>query len=231
MKVSNVEFGIRLKDIRKQKGYSTSQAALQAGVSQPYLSQVENGKRNIPKVDTLERIAKGLRISREEILQLAGIVPEKLPNEVSISSTPSTVSIPIYGRIAAGYPEGAKEDIDGNITIEDNLIKRYGKDNLLALRINGESMNKVIHNGSIAILAKVDTSDISNGDICAVIIDGEMATLKHIYQYPDRIRFEPDSWLPQFKPFEYKKEDVDNDNPPIQIIGLLVQAITDFKKI
>lgn len=228
MKVSNVEFGIRLKDIRQQKGYSTSQAALQAGVSQPYLSQVENGKRNIPKVDTLERIAKGLRISREEILQLAGIVPEKLPNEVSISSTPSTISIPIYGRIAAGYPEGAKEDIDGNIRIDDYLIKRYGKDNLLALRVNGESMNRIVPNGAVAVLAKINPSDIANGDVCAVIINGDAATLKHVYQYPDRIRFEPDSWLSDFKPFEYKKDDVANDNPPIQIIGKLVHQQSSF---
>lgn len=55
-----------------------------------------------------------------------------------------------------------------------------------------------------------------------------MATLKHVYQYPDRIRFEPDSWLSDFKPFEYRHEDVENDNPPIQIIGKLVSVSYDF---
>ncbi|CAH1854518.1 helix-turn-helix domain-containing protein [Convivina praedatoris] len=221
-------FGNKIKQIREMKGFSLRQTAMQAKMSSSYLSQVENSRVEIPTPKTLYKIATGLRIDNDEILKLAGIVPEKIPNELTISSTPATVSIPIYGRIAAGYPEGAKEDIDGNIRIDDYLIKRYGKDNLLALRVNGESMNRIVPNGAVAVLAKIDPSDIANGDVCAVIINGDAATLKHVYQYPDRIRFEPDSWLSDFKPFEYKKDDVANDNPPIQIIGKLVHQQSSF---
>ncbi|CAH1853900.1 MULTISPECIES: helix-turn-helix domain-containing protein [Convivina] len=221
-------FGNKIKQIREMKGFSLRQTAMQAKMSSSYLSQVENSRVEIPTPKTLYKIATGLRIDNDEILKLAGIVPEKIPNELTISSTPATVSIPIYGRIAAGYPEGAKEDIEGTVKIDDDLIQRYGKDNLLALRVNGESMNKFIPNGAVAILAKLDTCEITNGDICGVIIDSEAATLKHVYQYPDKIRFEPDSWLSEFKPFEYKKEDVENDNPPIQIIGKLVHQQSSF---
>lgn len=222
-----MDFGNELRQMRKSKGLTIGQLSAYTGLNSGFISQVETGKRNTPKIETLDRIAKGLRISHEEILKMAGIV-ENIPNELTISSTPSAVSIPIYGRISAGYPEGAKEDIEGHVKIEDSLIERYGKDNLIALRVNGESMNKVVPNGAVAILAKVDTSEITNGDICGVIIDGEAATLKHVYQYPDRIRFEPDSWLPNFKPFEYSKEDIDNNQPPIQIIGKLVQMTATF---
>ncbi|GIC70578.1 LexA family protein [Fructobacillus tropaeoli] len=232
MKVSNQEFGYKIRELRQQKGFSISQTALQAGVSQPYLSQVENARRSIPKPSTLEKIAHGLRVDKSVIFKMAGIVdniPDNISNQLPISSTPSTVSIPIYGRISAGYPEGAKEDIEGNVKIDDELIERYGKNNLIGLRVNGESMNKVIPNGAVAILAKVDTCEITNGDICGVIIDGESATLKHVYQYPDRIRFEPDSWLAeQYKPFEYSCEDIDNGQPPVQIIGKLVQMQANF---
>lgn len=228
MKVSNQEFGYHLRELRQQKGFSISQTALQAGVSQPYLSQVENARRSIPKPSTLEKIAHGLRVDKSVVFKMAGIV-ENIPNELTISSKPSTVSIPIYGRISAGYPEGAKEDIEGNVKIDDELIERYGKDNLIGLRVNGESMNKVVPNGAVAILAKIDTCEITNGDICGVIIDGESATLKHVYQYPDRLRFEPDSWLKEeFKPFEYNKEDINNNQPPIQIIGKLVHQQSSF---
>lgn len=232
MKVSNQEFGYKIRELRQQKGFSISQTALQAGVSQPYLSQVENARRSIPKPSTLEKIAHGLRVDKSVIFKMAGIVdniPNNISNELTISSTPSTVSIPIYGRISAGYPEGAKEDIEGHVKIDDDLVERYGKDNLIGLRVNGESMNKVVPNGAIAILAKIDISEITNGDICGVIIDGESATLKHVYQYPDRLRFEPDSWLKEeFKPFEYNKEDVENGQPPIQIIGKLVHQQSSF---
>ncbi|QHJ83550.1 MAG: Cro/C1-type helix-turn-helix domain protein [Caudoviricetes sp.] len=230
--VTKEEFGNNIRDLRKNKGFSIRQLALQSGVSNPFLSQVENAKRSIPKPSTLEKIAHGLRVDKSVIFKMAGIVdnvPNNIPNELPISATPSTVSIPIYGRISAGYPEGAKEDIEGNVKIDDELIERYGKDNLIGLRVNGESMNKVVPNGAVAILAKIDTCEITNGDICGVIIDGEAATLKHVYQYPDRIRFEPDSWLKEeFKPFEYSKEDVDNGHPPIQIIGKLVHQQSSF---
>ncbi|CAK1244829.1 SOS-response transcriptional repressor LexA (RecA-mediated autopeptidase) (LexA) [Fructobacillus fructosus] len=230
--VTKEEFGNNIRDLRKEKGFSIRQLALQSGVSNPFLSQVENARRSIPKPSTLEKIAHGLRVDKSVIFKMAGIVdniPNNIANELTISSTPSTVSIPIYGRISAGYPEGAKEDIDGEIDVPNRISNRYSSDELIALRVNGESMNKVIPNGAVAILAKIDKCDITNGDICGVIIDGEAATLKHVYQYPDRIRFEPDSWLKEeFKPFEYNKEDVENGQPPIQIIGKLVHQQSSF---
>lgn len=228
METNAKNFGNQIKQIREEKGYSVRQVALNSGMSPSYLSRIENGYRDLPTNKTLYKIAKGLRITNDEILKIAGIV-ESIPNELTISSTPSTVSIPIYGRISAGYPEGAKEDIDGEIDVPNMISSRYSSDDLIALRVNGESMNKVIPNGAVAILAKIDTSEITNGDICGVIIDGESATLKHVYQYPDRIRFEPDSWLKEeFKPFEYNKEDVENGQPPIQIIGKLVHQQSSF---
>ncbi|CAK1226430.1 XRE family transcriptional regulator [Fructobacillus evanidus] len=221
------DFGKTIKDIRLDKRFSVRQAALQANMSPSYLSQLENGHKSIPKVETLYRLAKGLRITNDEILKIAGIVDDV--SKVNISKSTNAVEIPIYGRISAGYPEGAKEDIEGNIKIDDDIVDRYGSKNLLALRVDGESMNKVIPNGAVSILANVDTSSITNGDICGVIINGDSATLKHVYIYPDRIRFEPDSWLTeQFKPFEYKKVDIDNGEPPVQIIGKLVQQTSKF---
>ncbi|CAK1238089.1 LexA family transcriptional regulator [Fructobacillus cardui] len=228
METNAKNFGNKIKQIREEKGYSVRQVALNSGMSPSYLSRIENGYRDLPTNKTLYKIAKGLRITNDEILRIAGIV-DKIPNELPISSTPSTVSIPIYGRISAGYPEGAKEDIDGDIDVPNKISERYNSDELIALRVNGESMNKVIPNGAVAILAKIDTCEITNGDICGVIIDGESATLKHVYQYPDRIRFEPDSWLKEeFKPFEYNKEDINNGQPPIQIIGKLVHQQSSF---
>ena len=70
---SNTEFGRKLKELRNEKGFTVRQLALQAGISNSYLSQVENGKRSIPKPATLEKIAKGMRVPKEDIFLMAGI--------------------------------------------------------------------------------------------------------------------------------------------------------------
>lgn len=78
-KVTAKQFGFRLKEIREQQGFSLRQASNQSkvdnktAISPSYWSLVERGERNIPKVDTLERMAKGLRISTDKILEVAGI--------------------------------------------------------------------------------------------------------------------------------------------------------------
>ncbi|WP_429971317.1 helix-turn-helix domain-containing protein [Fructilactobacillus sp. Tb1] len=66
-------FGNDLKNLRKEKGFTLRQLAMQANINPGYLSRLENGKQNIPKPETLEKLAKGLRISKEEMFKLAGL--------------------------------------------------------------------------------------------------------------------------------------------------------------
>ncbi|WP_053072756.1 helix-turn-helix domain-containing protein [Lactiplantibacillus herbarum] len=70
-----VTFGEQLKRIRTQKRYSVRKVALFSGISSSYYSQVENNKRQIPKPETLRKIAKGLNITTNEIFTLAGLIP------------------------------------------------------------------------------------------------------------------------------------------------------------
>ncbi|MFC6315212.1 helix-turn-helix domain-containing protein [Lapidilactobacillus achengensis] len=77
--VTPQEFGNKIKQIRNQKNFSLRQVSNQSkigdkpAISASYWSLVERGQRNIPKVPTLKRMAKGLRISNEEILNFAGL--------------------------------------------------------------------------------------------------------------------------------------------------------------
>ncbi|MEX0381317.1 helix-turn-helix domain-containing protein [Leuconostoc sp. MS02] len=71
--VTKEKFGSQIKKIREKKHFTVRQTALQGKFSSAYLSQIENGKKNIPKVATLYKIATGLRISNDDILALAGI--------------------------------------------------------------------------------------------------------------------------------------------------------------
>ena len=76
--------GDYIKQQREQAKISLRQLAQQAGVSNPYLSQIERGLRK-PSADILQQIAKGLRISAEALYVQAGILEDR-PGESGVRS-------------------------------------------------------------------------------------------------------------------------------------------------
>jgi transcriptional regulator with XRE-family HTH domain len=75
--------GSYIREQREQAKISIRQLAQAAGVSNPYLSQVERGLRR-PSADILQQIAKGLRISAEALYVQAGIMDDK-PGETTVT--------------------------------------------------------------------------------------------------------------------------------------------------
>ena len=74
MRVSSI--GEYIKEQREQAKISLRQLAAAAGVSNPYLSQIERGLRR-PSAEILQQIAKGLRISAEALYVQAGILEDR----------------------------------------------------------------------------------------------------------------------------------------------------------
>jgi len=74
LKVGSI--GEYIREQRKQAKISVRQLAQAAGVSNPYLSQIERGLRK-PSADILQQIAKGLRISAEALYVQAGILEDR----------------------------------------------------------------------------------------------------------------------------------------------------------
>jgi transcriptional regulator with XRE-family HTH domain len=71
--------GEYIREQREQAKISLRQLAAAAGVSNPYLSQIERGLRR-PSAEILQQIAKGLRISAEALYVQAGILEERPPD-------------------------------------------------------------------------------------------------------------------------------------------------------
>src|SRR5580704_9922784 len=71
--------GEYIKEQREQAKISLRQLAAAAGVSNPYLSQIERGLRR-PSAEILQQIAKGLRISAEALYVQAGILEDREPD-------------------------------------------------------------------------------------------------------------------------------------------------------
>jgi transcriptional regulator with XRE-family HTH domain len=70
--------GAYIREQREQAKISLRQLAQAAGVSNPYLSQIERGLRR-PSADILQQIAKGLRISAEALYVQAGLLEDRPP--------------------------------------------------------------------------------------------------------------------------------------------------------
>ncbi|KZZ85532.1 helix-turn-helix domain-containing protein [Bacillus sp. SJS] len=66
------EFGAKLKDIRKEKKLTLLDLKARTGYSDSYLSQIENGYKDLPKPPLLKKIAEGLDISYIYLMNLAG---------------------------------------------------------------------------------------------------------------------------------------------------------------
>lgn len=66
------KFGEFLKELRIEKGYSLRQAKEQTGISEAYLWQLENGKREVPRPETVKKLADGYGVPEETFLNYAG---------------------------------------------------------------------------------------------------------------------------------------------------------------
>ncbi len=97
------------------------------------------------------------------------------------------VSIPLVGRVAAGRPILAEENVEEYLAFPRSMLPR--EDGVFALRVAGDSMKDAgIMDGDVALIQKQDVA--SDGDIVVALIDDE-ATLKYFYREKKRIRLQP----------------------------------------
>jgi len=107
-------------------------------------------------------------------------------------SAPS-ITVPLVGRIAAGSPILAKENIEDYLSFPQAA---FGKGDFFALQVKGDSMiNTGIFDGDLAIIKKQNTAN--NGDIIAALIDEE-ATLKRYRNDKGKIQLIAEN--PAYKP-------------------------------
>lgn len=97
-------------------------------------------------------------------------------------------SVPLVGRVTAGLPILAIENIEEYLTLPHDML---GKDDLFCLRVQGESMIDVgILDGDIIIVREQNNAE--NGEIVVAMIEDE-ATVKRIYYEKNRVRLQPEN--------------------------------------
>src|SRR5215475_6647266 len=101
---------------------------------------------------------------------------------------PELVEVPVLGKVAAGAPLLATEQVEDSVRIDSFLLGGNGKE-VFALRVKGESMiEDGIHDGDYLFVRKTPTA--REGEIVVALIEDE-ATCKRFYPEGDRIRFQP----------------------------------------
>lgn len=111
-------------------------------------------------------------------------------NAVSQPSEKRTVRIPLVGKVAAGMPILASENLEGYLDYP-MLNRSWAEDQLFALRVSGSSMiDAGILDGDIIIVRK--ESSAVNGQIVVALIDEE-ATVKTFYKENGHFRLQPEN--------------------------------------
>ena len=162
--------GQRMKIRRKEIGLSAERVAEILGVSPATIYRYENG--DIEKVpgDSLVPIAEALHTTPAYLMGWEESPKSPLPD--NIIPMPEMRKIPLIGSIACGAPILADEHIEEYIDIPRHIHAEF------ALTCKGDSMiNARIFDGDVVYIRQQSTVD--NGEIAAVLIDGE-ATLKRV---------------------------------------------------
>ena len=98
------------------------------------------------------------------------------------------VEVPLLGKVAAGLPILAQENMEDSVKIDSFFLGGNGKE-VFALRVKGDSMiDDGIHDGDYLFVRKAPTAKA--GDIVVALIEDE-ATCKRYFPEGDRIRFQP----------------------------------------
>ncbi len=165
----------------------------------------------IPRMGKVQRLADYFNIGKSDLI-----------DDKSTALSPSTshaVIINVLGRVAAGIPIEAIEDIIDTEEITENMAKT-GR--FFGLQIHGDSMEPRITDGDIVIVRKQD--DAESGDIVIATVNGDEATCKRLRKYRDGIELVANN--PAYKPLFYTNEEI--INKPVRIIGRVVELRAKF---
>lgn len=204
--------GERIHARRKQLGLTLEEVGRATGVAKSTVRKWESGLIESMRLDKANNLASILNTSIQYIM---GDDEFPVTDYQNIEPMPDTYPVPIIGEIACGEPIMAEESVDGYAYL-DNRIKAD-----FALRCIGDSMiNARIFDGDLVFIRK--QSNVENGEIAAVIID-DVATLKRVYHYKNRIQLRPEN--PTFPVMDYEGEELNQ----IYIIGKAVAFLSGVK--
>lgn len=125
-----------------------------------------------------------------------------------------SVLIKVLGKVAAGIPIEAVEDVIDTEEISEALAKTG---DFFALQIHGDSMEPRMCEGDVVIVRQ--QNDAESGDIVIAMVNGDDATCKRLRKYRDGIELVSNN--PSYEPMFFSNEEI--ISKPVKIVGKVVE--------
>lgn len=184
------------EDLLKQKGITAYRVAKDTGINYQIFSDWKRGKSK-PKHDKILKIAKYLGVSDD---YLEGLQEQ---NETTV-----TTKLPILGYVPCGIPIEEVENVIGYVNVSPRIDKEH-----FGLIAKGDSMFPKIEEGDLLIIHY--TSNVPNGKIAIVKVNGDEATCKKIIFNENGLTLIPLN--NRYDPIYFSKEQV--EALPVCIVG------------
>lgn len=163
----------------------------------------------MPRMSKIDMICTFFSINRSDLLNESS----------SVTFSKRGVIINVLGRVAAGIPLEAIEDIIDTEEISEEMAKTG---EFFGLQINGDSMEPKFSKGDVVIVRKQD--DAESGDIVIAMVNGDDATCKRLKKYQEGIALI--STNPAYDPMYFSNKEI--EEKPVRIIGKVVELRAKF---
>lgn len=207
------KFSNRLQKAMQIRNIKASELSEKSNIPKSAISQYLSGLYEA-KQKSIFKLANVLDVSEAWLMGLDVPMERTLTinsNVFPISDVPK--KIPVLGRISAGLPILATENIEGYEFAPSSLIKEGYE--YFYLKVQGDSMNLKFNNGDIVLVQKQD--ELENNEIGVILINGYDATVKKYKSENGLVILEPMSTNPENTVQIYNPEDIS-----IKIIGKVV---------
>ena len=215
-----------IKQLIDENWDSRRKFAEHIGIPQTTLQSILERGVGKASVDNVLKICYGLGITADELQEVGKQGVNKIANNVVVydfqKGNNQYPYIPV--KISAGSPicVDCVEEPE-MITIPDELLGKYaGSEDIFFMRVNGESMNKIIPHDSLIAVKNVKVEEIKNGDI-VVFSNGYDYSVKLFFDVGDKIIFRPNSNDPTFTDYI-----IDKNNEELRLHGKVVTYIVNM---
>lgn len=169
-----------------------------------------------PRIDKIDMMATFFGVSKADLVEphTATHSPTK-PPAPSQQPRDKGIRIPVLGRVVAGIPIEAIEEI---IDWEEIPQKLAASGKFFALRVCGHSMEPRILEGDVVIVRQQE--DVDSGDIAIVMVNGDEATVKRVKKQEDGITLIATN-TSVYEPHFYSNQEI--RDLPVRILGKVVE--------
>lgn len=201
MENSREVLATNIRRLLKEKNKTQNELAEYVGVSKTTVSEWIAAKK-YPRIEKIQAIAECFDVYRSDI------------TESKVKNQSKAVRIPVLGKVIAGIPIEAIEEI---IDYEEITEQMARTGDFFALQVTGDSMEPQMSEGDVVIVRKQD--DLDSGQIGIVLVNGDEATVKKVVKKENGIMLVP--FNSDYEPWFYDQYDI--ETKPVKIIGRVVE--------